>query len=173
MPVQAEVLSVADARGLRGDPRHQLRLPVEGSTVPACGALIHNLSRTGMLIETTDDLAVGETIQVELPHAGVLQAEVVWHSERLFGCQFHQAISKAAVSAALLRSPAPVPGPAELPPLAEAVAPQDPSPEGWDRGDVDSAGVRRLPARTRLMVIAGLSIACWAVVGIPAALIAF
>lgn len=47
---------------------------------------------------------------VELPHVGRTRATVVWNDERLRGCKFERPISKAALSAALLRSePSPVP----------------------------------------------------------------
>lgn len=102
-----------------------------------------------------------------MPEAGLRPAQVVWHSDDLFGCQFERPIAKGAVSAALLRSPA---LPAET-----AVEPLGAEPNTYlaRRPDVDSVGVERLPIRTRFFVIVGLSIASWAIVGIPVALFAF
>ena len=90
----------------RASPRRRLQLQAEGSTEAAAGALvmIHDLSRTGMLIETSNGLSVGERLEVRLPEAGATEATIVWHSGRFFGCKFEEPISAAAVSAALLRS---------------------------------------------------------------------
>lgn len=95
--------SVADERGAA---RRTLRLEVPtSSSRDANDALIHNLSETGLLLETSTELRVGESLQVELPHAGKTTAIVVWARESFAGCQFSARVSKAAVSAALLRAP--------------------------------------------------------------------
>ncbi len=41
---------------------------------------------------------------MQIPEAGRVEAEIVWNSGPFFGCEFQDAISAAAVSAALLRS---------------------------------------------------------------------
>jgi hypothetical protein len=105
MRLRAEVLSLHEDDCKRGHVRHLLSLPVEGAIASGVDALVHNLSESGMLIETLDDLTVGEVIQVELPQASARSVEVVWKRGQLFGCQFEQPIAKASVSASLLRSP--------------------------------------------------------------------
>jgi transcriptional regulator with XRE-family HTH domain len=89
------------------DPRRRLRLEARGVTASGGKAdvLVHNVSATGLLLESQVALAVGETIEIDLPHAGATPASVVWTSENLFGCQFAAPISAAALSAAQLRSP--------------------------------------------------------------------
>jgi hypothetical protein len=165
MSLQAQVLSIQDDCE-RSHVRHQLRLPVQGSDVPASGALVHNLSEMGLLIETSDDLTLGEIIQIDLPEACARAAKVVWQSDQLFGCQFEMPIARAAVSAALLRSP-----PCDL--AEPAASPATQSPAGRLGGaDIDSAGVQRLLLRTRALVIVGLTLASWAALGIPIALVA-
>jgi hypothetical protein len=84
----------------------RLRLPTQ---LPenATEALIHNLSERGLLIETASRLALGDTIQVELPEAGNTAAQVVWVRDDFAGCEFVRPLPKAALSAALLRSPDP------------------------------------------------------------------
>lgn len=86
--------------------RRQLRLPLHGSK--ATGAeiegLVHNISATGMLVESEAALDVGEEIEVNLPHSGKTAARVIWTSARLAGCQFDMPISPATLSAAQLRS---------------------------------------------------------------------
>jgi hypothetical protein len=90
----------------RAADRRALRLDVEGRTPAATDAQasIHDLSHTGALLETDAHLAVGESFQLELPHAGTVEAVIVWSSSRFYGCQFKQPIAAAALSAALLLS---------------------------------------------------------------------
>ena len=164
MSVQAQVVQLHDVDCARGRVRHRLRLPVQAGGA-GC-ALVHNLSETGLLIETSDGLELGEVIDVELPETGLRAAKVVWRSEDLFGCQFEQPVPKAAVSAALLRSPPLAASPVPLP------LPQQP-PQPWlDQSDADDVAVQRLPLRPRAFVIAGLSLASWGIVAIPIALLA-
>jgi transcriptional regulator with XRE-family HTH domain len=88
--------------------RVSLLLEVAGSTdrehVPVT---VHNMSETGILIETQSVLAVGQKITIELPQADAVSALVVWQSAPLFGCRFDQPLSRAALSAAQLRNPVP------------------------------------------------------------------
>lgn len=89
----------------RGSARRALRLAVDGRAHGACRVTIHDLSLTGVLIETSTPLAAGETFEVDLPEAGKVEASVVWSSGEFYGCQFKEPLSTAALSAALLRSP--------------------------------------------------------------------
>ena len=97
----------------RGSPRLVLSL---GSVLGNCGSsvVIHDLSMTGLLVETAADLAPGDTIEVHLPEMGPVMAAVVWSEQSFFGCRFEQRIPRAAISAALLRSVPPV-APVDLP----------------------------------------------------------
>jgi hypothetical protein len=81
---------------------------------------IHDLSLTGALLETSVPMLVGAMIEVELPQAGRIEAEIVWSSGEYYGCQFCLPISPAALSAAQLQS-TPVETSDEAPsdPLAE------------------------------------------------------
>ncbi len=92
----------------RGAPRRALRLDVGSAEAGTAGDVtIHDLSLTGVLIETAASLAPGETFAVALPQAGAVEATVAWTSGRFYGCQFRQPISPAALSAALLQSSPP------------------------------------------------------------------
>ena len=86
--------------------RRQLRLPLHGSkaTGAEIEALVHNISATGMLVESGAPLEIGEVIEVNLPHRGKTATKVIWTSGRLAGCQFEMPISSATLSAAQLRS---------------------------------------------------------------------
>lgn len=101
----AQIRTDAPILDERSAARRTLRLEVPtSSSRDANEALIHNLSETGLLLETSAGLQVGEALQVELPHAGTITALVVWARGRFAGCEFATHVSKAAVSAALLRA---------------------------------------------------------------------
>lgn len=93
--------SEADARR---ESRRTLLLAATGATTAGNAAVtIHNISVTGLLLQTAASLAQGESIDVELPHAGKTRARVMWSSGRFHGCAFAAPISHAALSAAQLR----------------------------------------------------------------------
>jgi len=118
MVVQAS-LAASPVGSRRLSPRRTLRLQ---STIAEGGedVVIHDISHTGLLLETAAFLADRQSLDVELPEVGLVRATVVWRSGRYVGCRFARPVSKAAVSAALLRSPAADQLPAQ--PLDEARA---------------------------------------------------
>ena len=67
------------------------------------GVEIRDLSATGMLLKTAASLKLGEQIEVSFGNS-LKRAEVVWRSGPLTGCQFKQRLTKAELSAAVLRS---------------------------------------------------------------------
>lgn len=105
MAVAAQFDLLPQGRNTRGTARHQVRL--RASSAPQSGepadVLIHNLSATGMLLESASPLAVDDEIMVDLPEAGGRIAKVVWASGEFFGCAFDRPLPSAAVSAAQLR----------------------------------------------------------------------
>ena len=109
MPIHAMIEQEERADGTRGAARMHMRLETSGSLGGHQGAMvvIHNLSATGMLIETASDLDIGQRITVSLPEAPGCTATIVWRSEALAGCRFDRPLSRAALSAAQLRNPLP------------------------------------------------------------------
>lgn len=105
MPIAAHFEHTADVTGQPRDPRRTLRLDAQGATGSGSAAdvLIHNISTTGMLLESTVALAIDERIEIDLPEIGGTWAHVIWSSGNLSGCQFDTPISAAALSAAQLR----------------------------------------------------------------------
>jgi hypothetical protein len=85
----------------RRSPRRALKLGVGegGETVT-----VHDLSLTGALIETSVPMLVGALVEVEMPVAGKVEAEIVWNSGEYYGCQFSLPIAPSALSAALLQA---------------------------------------------------------------------
>jgi hypothetical protein len=95
-----------------------MRLRVESANaVAAASATVRNLSETGLLIEADDGFAVGDSLTVKLPMAGEVDATVIWARAPFYGCEFAQRLSRAVVSAALLRSPIDEPAVALLGPI--------------------------------------------------------
>ena len=111
----------ASGEDRRQTERRALFLEASG-TLPGgleANVLIHNISPSGLLLETEMALAAEELLILDLPEAGAVRAVVVWQSGELFGCAFEQALDQAALAAVELRSdPAAVPlGPTlEAPP---------------------------------------------------------
>lgn len=113
-------LEVSDAiADSRSSPRRALRFETLGarSTGDGQAVLVHNASATGLLLESKTQLAIGETIDIDLPQAGITPAQVVWTSGVLYGCRFEAPITAATLAAAQLRSDAPIEARA-LPPVA-------------------------------------------------------
>lgn len=109
MPIHAMIEQEQGADETRGAARMHMRFEATGSLDGRQGTvvIIHNLSATGMLIETASDLDIGQRIMVTLPEAPDCTATIVWRSEALAGCRFDRPLSRAALSAAQLRNPLP------------------------------------------------------------------
>lgn len=90
-------------------PRRRLQLEVS-SALPTGGAaqvLIHNVSSTGLLLETETALSEGERIDIDLPDLGPTAATIVWSDEKFHGGHFDAPLSVGVLSALELRSAAP------------------------------------------------------------------
>lgn len=127
MAVAAQFDILPMGKNTRGTARHQMRLRVRSAAGSggAADVLVHNLSATGMLLESASQLAVGDEIAVELPEASGSTAKVVWASGQFFGCAFDRPLPAAAVSAAQLRSEPAL----ETPQRHEAAEPGERAPE--------------------------------------------
>jgi transcriptional regulator with XRE-family HTH domain len=153
MPIYGHFLPSAPSTDKRHDARRKLSLLASGLKHDGTGieVQIHNISGTGLLLESDIKLAAGDRIEIELPHAGDITAVVIWASGRLFGCQFEGPVSPATLSAVELKSavaPAPVVAPTPAVAPAPIVDEDDPAPV------IDEAfGVRLQRFRTE----AGLS----------------
>lgn len=126
MPISAHFQEIEPSEGQPRATRRRLLLETHGALGSGIQTqvLVHNVSETGLLLETQDELEIDDTIDLDLPEVGIARARVVWSSGPLHGCEFDAALSAAALSAAQLRStvengggigPAPVPaGPAAI-----------------------------------------------------------
>ena len=143
--------------------RRTLRLTVaarSSSDLPS--VVIHNLSTTGLQIETTEKLKIGERFDVVLPESGATEVGVVWATDNFFGCEFVKPISPGTVSAALLSSPAKSPSAFEASPEASDDDVYDLDFEIHDYVD------QKYPLRTRLLIIVGSAASLWGLIGLTA-----
>ncbi|MBB5732584.1 hypothetical protein FHS61_001593 [Altererythrobacter atlanticus] len=138
----------------RRKSRKRLRLQALHTADPQANqeeVLIHDLSETGLLLESSLQLKVGETVQVDLPTLKQVSARIVWQSGKLYGCQFNQPIPRSARSAAILRSP----------PLERQEAAETP----WTTNALAEApepAVELFPRGVRMALALGLMLASWA-----------
>ena len=156
--------SFTDTAEQRVSDRRTLRLEARVATPAGDGGVeVHNLSRTGMLVECASDVPVGSAIVVELPGGTTHQAEVVWVDEGLFGCRFAAPLSQAQLAAAQLRS-APKPVETAIPNKRDQAEAFTRLREHWGmETDAAAATERKLPLGTRLWIILGLAMTGWAV----------
>lgn len=117
MPMLAHFEELEPRNDRRRSVRRALKLGV-GGTEQAVTVL--DLSLTGALLETSVPMLVGQTFEVELPHAGKMDATIIWNSGEYYGCQFDLPISPSVLSAALLKATPERPSNGDVPdPLAE------------------------------------------------------
>jgi hypothetical protein len=136
----------------RSAPRQRLHL---GSVLAGSGeeVLIHDLSASGFMIETSAVLSAGAMLQVELPERGPTAAWVVWRKDRFYGCEFVSRMSAAVLSAAMLRNPFPTNEP-QLAPLGGSIAEAE-EQDGYSY-------------HAKMLTIFGLSMAAWLSIGLLA-----
>ena len=159
MSTAAHAISPFESDNRRYASRRTLRLPAALSD-RGIEVLIHDLSPTGMLVESEQDLVSGDSLLVDLPERGSTAATVIWSSGHFHGCEFVQSIPSAAISAALLRSP--------IEPAADA----PPARLDIDRLQELAASIEaddliddRYSLRTRGLVLGGLLITSWGAIG--------
>lgn len=105
MAIKAHLEPPAPGESQRATPRRDLRLEASG-VLPGgreANVVVHNISATGLLIETGLNLATGEQLTLDLPEAGSVEAVVMWRSEQLFGCAFAASLGAGALAAAQLQ----------------------------------------------------------------------
>lgn len=135
----------------RRAPRRTLRLEVESvGGSDSSSAVIHNISATGLLIETAATMAIGDTFEVSLPQRGATSVRVVWASGGFYGCEFGDRISEGTISAARLKAPG-----VQHQPVGTADAGIAEAPEAEREG---------LSLRSRLAIIVGVSAVLWATI---------
>lgn len=144
--------------------RRKLYLHAQGTTsFDTTDVLIRDMSRTGLLIETTGSLSEGETIELELAGNAPIRAIVRWHSGQFFGCQFETPVSDAVVSAALLRAPRDPETPYFVSPSADK--------ELFGAAEDQEATIERFPLGIRMWSIIGAVVIPWTILAAVAFLV--
>ena len=101
MPMLAHFEDLAPNKDRRRYIRRALKLGTEAGDERVT---VHDLSLTGVLLETSVPMLVGAIFDIELPEIGTVEATVVWNSGEFYGCQWELPISPSVLSAALLQS---------------------------------------------------------------------
>lgn len=146
----------------RSAVRRQLRLHVPAVAGPtASRVLVHNISTTGLLVESDKALSLSELVEVELPELGMTNARVVWSSDGFYGCQFETPVAGRVISAAQLRSPPERRDDAFPAPLPDPLPVEIPIGAFEPQRDDSALSLRRKAA-----IIVGLSASLWGVIGL-------
>lgn len=152
MSMNAILEPSGDSPNKRGASRLRIRVQTAGELEQGQQAdvTIHNISASGILMETRSGLAVGQIIRIELPESDPVFSTVVWESPPLFGCRFHNRLSQAVLSAVQLSNP--------LPPEFDPVySPRVPSDEEPLAARILRLRHARGLSRTELAAVTGLS----------------
>ncbi len=168
MVIAAHFEAPAESVGKNRSNRRHLLLEVVGALASGGDAavVIHNVSASGLLLETQTLLRESERLEIDLPDAGPTSARVIWASGSFYGCQFDAPLPLGLLSALELRSAAqPLPAAASeegfaarlhrlrkakgltLAAIAEQLGVSKPTVWAWEQG-------RARPAPERLIMLA-------------------
>src|SRR3546814_13830660 len=101
MAIPAHLESSPPSESRRGPPRRRIRLPSHAKDADIdANVMIHNISATGLLVETDLALGIGDSIEIGLPPAGATALEVTWASVRDHSCPFGRRVTPAEPRAA-------------------------------------------------------------------------
>ncbi len=160
MSLQQRKATIETTTDNRQRRRHQLFLEVEARGLDSGSGtvIVHDISDTGLLIETDAELQVGEMIEVNLPQAGLMEAEIVWDGGRVYGSRFTRQLTSAAVSAARLGGRFTLTKPNS--PAEQVVAQQS-----QYNAQYGIALNGELPIGAKLWIIFGLALSLWIIIG--------
>ncbi|WP_294392175.1 PilZ domain-containing protein [uncultured Sphingomonas sp.] len=77
--------------------RTQIQASASPDQSPARPVIVHNISSHGLLVEAQGLLPADHPILFDIPGLGSRLAQVAWNSGSLYGCEFQQPLSEAAV----------------------------------------------------------------------------
>ena len=111
LPQLAYLSEEDQSAGVDAERRSARRRTINLGSKPSGGCPIQrivllDLSTSGLRLHCFARLEVGEIVVVSLPHAGDVEAKIVWGNNDEYGARFVTPISTGAVSAAVLASPA-------------------------------------------------------------------
>lgn len=111
LPKVATLSQPAFSPDRRDAKRRAVKLGFDAADGPGkTRVLILDLSKTGMRIQSSANLDIGEQLDIVIPEAGLVSANIVRRTsggiEDEYGAEFIEPITEAAVSAVLLAAPA-------------------------------------------------------------------
>ncbi|MEQ5789384.1 hypothetical protein J3454_15955 [Erythrobacter sp. NFXS35] len=124
---------------------------------------VHDVSRSGFLMETDKSLPANTCLVVELKDAGFRLCKIVWNNGRFHGAVFADPLNSSELQRLVARSPIVWPnfGEENSPAVSDRVT--DPGPPCHDDPDVQTE--YKLPLATRGRIIVGSAALLWAVIG--------
>lgn len=106
LPKAAQISSRVPSTDRRSAKRRVITIGFDVGETQGKGRLVLlNLSQTGMLFQTSAELAVGEEVGIVIPEAGEVTAMFLRRTGDQYGAIFHSPIPHSAVSAVLLAAP--------------------------------------------------------------------
>lgn len=112
---------------------------------------IHDLSPSGLLIETSAHMSVGDVLDVDMPETEPVSAIVVWSRDNLYGCKFVTPVPEMVISAALIKS---------VPLERDADLPADMFADALDGIEKEAGG---WPGYVRILILMALGVVAWAI----------
>ncbi len=125
--------------------RRDVRLgaTIRDSDARPLDAVVHDLSATGFLVQSSDALRIGSVVRIGLSGIGSSAARVLWKRDGLCGCAFIEPISEADIETAL---------------HARTVTEVD-----FSAGSMPAAAPAPAPSRKiAMLAVLGLSVLLWA-----------
>jgi transcriptional regulator with XRE-family HTH domain len=108
MVIAAHFEPLPQLSGKQRAQRRRLQLEAVGALASGgtAAVVIHNVSATGLLLETATVLSDAERLEIELTGEDSAVAQVIWTSGRFYGCRFDTPLPGGTLSALELRSAA-------------------------------------------------------------------
>jgi hypothetical protein len=158
----------------RGAERHRIRLGAvrAGIATESYDLTVHDVSASGILLETDQDLSAGLRIEVEFSESLSRQARVVWASNQFYGAKFIVGLSPAELRRIYSASDVVWPNfRSGERPVASSLK-QDPNKfnivataGSWNNSDASRHdGADKLPLSSRLKMIVGMAALPWAII---------
>lgn len=106
MILLAGIIEDQAQRDLRGGARRRVLVNVNlAIDASSARVLVHDLSTTGLRMQTETALSIGDVVSIEFPDIPPIDAHIVHGAHGIYGCEFVTPISQAVLSAAVLKSP--------------------------------------------------------------------
>ncbi|MEE4207683.1 MAG: PilZ domain-containing protein [Parvularcula sp.] len=161
----AALLQPYEVEDRRTEPRYRVRLPVTPADLghETLRIAIHEVSATGLMLQSETDLHHGAVLILELPGTERKIARVVWAGGRFYGVKFRRPLTSNELQK--LRNASDVVWPeVEEPQHAYGSVPRTDLEEALEADREDIADDEKLILPQRLGIIFGSTAVLWAVI---------